>query len=256
MKCHAIVRTSPHCLRIKASFCSIFSTLKYHPFINDGSCNTPPMQWHAACIRLLQYHCHGPRPLFSTVSCCNNHLLWEHTVNPEIFARILFSRITLKDLFAKVKIATKACFTIISRRQRDFAISRGFYFHETSQMRSFAKLKLSRKFPNLQYSWYLLTEVPCYRYLLTAVSRSKHMTTTAVFCFRHILISDSRKHALHQCSTCCVCLFPAVACYKPLLIEPVHEISNNVVCATSKASDQPAHTRSLIRAFASRLNIL
>ena len=27
--------------------------------------------------------------------------------------------------------------------------------------------------------------------------------------------------------------------------EPRHEISNNVVCATSKASDQPAHTRSL-----------
>ena len=38
--------------------------------------------------------------------------------------------------------------------------------------------------------------------------------------------------------------------------EPVHEISNNVVCSTSKASDQPAHTRNLIRAFASRLNIL
>ena len=40
------------------------------------------------------------------------------------------------------------------------------------------------------------------------------------------------------------------------IIEPVHEISNNVVCATSKASDQPAHTRSLIRAFACCLNIL
>ena len=38
--------------------------------------------------------------------------------------------------------------------------------------------------------------------------------------------------------------------------EPVHEISNNMVCATIKASDQPAHTRSLIRAFASRLSIL
>ena len=38
--------------------------------------------------------------------------------------------------------------------------------------------------------------------------------------------------------------------------EPVHEISNKVVCATGKASDQPAHTRSLIRAFASRLSIL
>ena len=38
--------------------------------------------------------------------------------------------------------------------------------------------------------------------------------------------------------------------------EPRHEISNNVVCATSKGSDQPAHTRSVIRAFVSRLNIL
>ena len=38
--------------------------------------------------------------------------------------------------------------------------------------------------------------------------------------------------------------------------EPVHEISNNVVCATSKASDQPAHMHSLITAFASRLSIL
>ena len=35
-----------------------------------------------------------------------------------------------------------------------------------------------------------------------------------------------------------------------------HEISNNVVCATSNGSDRPAHTRSLIRDFASHLNIL
>ena len=41
-----------------------------------------------------------------------------------------------------------------------------------------------------------------------------------------------------------------------IIIEPRHEISNNVVCATSKASDKPAHMRSLIRAFASRLSIL
>ena len=46
-------------------------------------------------------------------------------------------------------------------------------------------------------------------------------------------------------------------CWKShAMAQPVHEISNNVVCATSKASDQPAHTRSLIRAFASRLSIL
>ena len=43
---------------------------------------------------------------------------------------------------------------------------------------------------------------------------------------------------------------------KPTTYEPRHEISNKVVSATSKASDQPAHTRSLIRAVASRLNIL
>ena len=41
-----------------------------------------------------------------------------------------------------------------------------------------------------------------------------------------------------------------------LIFELRHEISNNMVCATSRASDQPAHMRSLIRAFASHLNIL
>ena len=41
-----------------------------------------------------------------------------------------------------------------------------------------------------------------------------------------------------------------------LRYEPQHEISNNVVCVTNKGLDQPAHTGSLIRAFASRLNIL
>ena len=38
--------------------------------------------------------------------------------------------------------------------------------------------------------------------------------------------------------------------------ESRHEIFNNVVCTTSKFSDQPAHTRSLIRAFASRWTML
>ena len=41
-----------------------------------------------------------------------------------------------------------------------------------------------------------------------------------------------------------------------MINEPAHEISNNVTCATSKGSDQPAHTRRLIRAFAGGLNIL
>ena len=38
--------------------------------------------------------------------------------------------------------------------------------------------------------------------------------------------------------------------------EPQHEISNKMACLTSKASDQPAHMRSLIRTSASHWNIL
>ena len=44
--------------------------------------------------------------------------------------------------------------------------------------------------------------------------------------------------------------------YAKFQYELWHKISKNVVCATSKASDQPAHTHILIRAFASHLNIL
>ena len=35
-----------------------------------------------------------------------------------------------------------------------------------------------------------------------------------------------------------------------IIFEPVHEISNNVICATSKASDQTARVRRLIQGFA------
>ena len=44
-----------------------------------------------------------------------------------------------------------------------------------------------------------------------------------------------------------VLIYSAEAVYikEILLYEPVYEISNNVVCATSKASDQPAHKHSL-----------
>ena len=41
-----------------------------------------------------------------------------------------------------------------------------------------------------------------------------------------------------------------------MTFESRHEISNNVICAISNGSDQSAHTRRLIRALASRLNIL
>ena len=47
-----------------------------------------------------------------------------------------------------------------------------------------------------------------------------------------------------------------VAAHNLKIIEPRHDTSNNVVCATSNGSDQPEHTRSQIRDFASSLNIL
>ena len=39
----------------------------------------------------------------------------------------------------------------ICKQQSDFGILQGFHFHETSHMRSFVKIKPSRKFPNIQY---------------------------------------------------------------------------------------------------------
>ena len=52
----------------------------------------------------------------------------------------------------------------------------------------------------------------------------------------------------YQLNTTTTCVLRSV------LFEPWHGISKNVVCATSKASDQPARTRSLIRALAFSLD--
>ena len=54
-----------------------------------------------------------------------------NTIDSEIFARIVFSRIALKDILVMCKFATKAKFTYVNKRPSGFAISRGFYFHET-----------------------------------------------------------------------------------------------------------------------------
>ena len=53
----------------------------------------------------------------------------------------------------------------------------------------------------------------------------------------------------------CNIVFHEILSYS-ILYEPRHEISNNVVCATSEALDQPVQTHSLIKALAFRLNIL
>ena len=59
-------------------------------------------------------------------------------------------------------------------------------------------------------------------------------------------------------SRICVCQCVFANCLLQYDNELRHEISNNVVhvCATSTGLDQPVHTHSLIRAFASHSNIL
>ena len=47
-----------------------------------------------------------------------------------------------------------------------------------------------------------------------------------------------------------ICLF-----CNAVLNEPRHEICNNLVCATTKASDQPAYMLSLITSFASSMSL-
>ena len=60
-----------------------------------------------------------------------------------------------------------------------------------------------------------------------------------------------------KCTGFKICVFMQLYTVNDIhLYESVHDISNNVEYVTSKASDQPAHTRSLIRAFASHLSIL
>ena len=72
-----------------------------------------------------------------------------------------------------------------------------------------------------------------------------------------IVIWCARKEFLSQGKISGVLVFESIHSILILIsFEPRHEISNNMVCATSKGFDQPAHERSLIRAFATRLNIL
>ena len=60
-----------------------------------------------------------------------------------------------------------------------------------------------------------------------------------------------RLHRLLWVSTCQNSTLFEIACHALF-----SNVSSNMVCVTSKGSDQPAHMHSLIRAFASCLNIL
>ena len=79
------------------------------------------------------------------------------------------------------------------------------------------------------------------------------------FTIEHLFFTSSSQLSVHSYVVRFLIVFPCneqCVVIKNKILEPVHEISNNVVCATSKASDQPAQMRSLTSAFASHLSIL
>ena len=63
-------------------------------------------------------------------------------------------QILLKDIFAIFKICHTGMFLPASVNNRVISsLYKWFYFHETSDLRSFAKINPSRKFPNLQHMY-------------------------------------------------------------------------------------------------------
>ena len=72
----------------------------------------------------------------------------------------------------------------------------------------------------------------------------------------HFVNNKGTDQSVQSAQCVCYSLIVSYLKLRQATFEPWHEISNNVVCATSKGSDQPAHMRSLIRAFACHFNIL
>ena len=127
-----------------------------------------------------------------------------NTVNSEIFTRIFFSRIALKDIhvFSTLKFATRPWCTYISKRQSDLAILREFCFRETSHMGSFAKIKSSRKFLNLQYYW----KRPATRWLWNGKKYSATFVCKFMWTFRWIMDFYWIWSIIPQIFNTCICI--------------------------------------------------
>ena len=75
-----------------------------------------------------------------------------NTVNAEIFARIIFSRNFADAKFRENKTLAKWRITISFTEKYKSCPSREFLASQICLLMLFAKIKFSRKFPNLQYS--------------------------------------------------------------------------------------------------------
>ena len=93
---------------------------------------------------------------------CHNTVqpVWIYTVDSEIFARVFFFANSIKRHISDVKNSRLRQDLPISINERVILPFReGFIFTKLRTMRSFAKIKSSRKFPNLQYTLKFLESV-------------------------------------------------------------------------------------------------
>ena len=80
---------------------------------------------------------------------------------------------SVKRHICDVKIMRFGHDLLISVNDSDFTITRGFYFHVTSHMRSLAKIKHSQNFPNLQYTAVIQKDQNKIAYLVVRLSPQK-----------------------------------------------------------------------------------
>ena len=83
------------------------------------------------------------------------------------------------------------------------------------------------------------------------------MTDKAMPCFKTIEVDNVLTYCLTDIySNTDIAPYKLSFNQKILIIEPAHDKAYEKTIATSKDSDQPAHTRSLIRVFADRMCLL
>ena len=95
--------------------------------------------------KTLKCHTYYPELSGLRVTSTFNQSAMSHCKFGNFRENFIFANI-VKDIFATLKFATMTWCIYISNQHNYFAKSRGFYFHETSHMRSFVKIKPSRKF--------------------------------------------------------------------------------------------------------------
>ena len=98
----------------------------------------------------VRNYCHRSLFFLTMLICFIDMMLYfHHCISRNFWENFIFANIIKRHICDAVNLQLGPNLHI---SVNDIVISAGgFYFHETSHMRSFAKIKPSRKFTNLQY---------------------------------------------------------------------------------------------------------